>query len=880
MDRGPAAPFRPPRPFRAGSDGGLGETLTLSKLKSIKTAPVPKSKAINTRLIGETRKSMESKPNSASENNETCSQKTLRGTESPIPSTSVHHIMPTKRQQLHPVLRSVSPPVKKYRRFAVQWRKSSNRKNKTWDGDGILVVFDDSMMLKVDSTSREMARARHTKTDGIIKLGGYEAEVDYELQENEETDHVKSGMSHTQSPSQETLQAQSLAQPSAQFKSVKPSINNPLQRGPLHDVTNKDRPARSYPNSGIDIDAKLDQVLRPHQKEAVDFLANCVTGRCSFGGNGALLADEMGLGKTLSTIALIWRLLRHEDGAHACNKVLIVCPVTLIANWNREFKKWIDVNRVGILSVNGKQGAAADKQDIRNFGKNRVYNVLIMGYEKVLSCASELSGVNFDLLVCDEGHRLKSSTNKVLKVLKDLLIPRKIVLTGTPIQNDLIEFFTIVDFLNPGILGLFAAFQKNYIRHILRSRDVNCKNKEIRDRGEELSNKLISLTSQFTLRRTSDIISSFLPKKTDVVIFCQPTALQLSLFEDIQKTKAFTSAWSGPQGCALSLINLFKKICNSPSLIAKESKVQDTADLVASDFGVDVDLKNKTSGKLLVLIPLLLEIQQLGEKVVLVSNYTQTLDLLEQSVNKLNMNSLRLDGSTPNKERDKLVNAFNKLPASSVMVFLLSAKAGGVGLNLVGASRLVLFDNDWNPSVDLQAMARIHRDGQERPVFIYRLLTSGCIDEKIFQRQLMKNNLSDKFLDNKADSRNDVFDLDDLKDIFSVTASSSSTHELLECDCNGNGETMEVRGESEDENDVDLTSSQLRWMTALDFKQEDNRPKVRRINIRKALQDYRHYRVSDGHYCEDDAVNEIVKTMGRKQIPCPITLVMTKVTGD
>ena len=169
------------------------------------------------------------------------------------------------------------------------------------------------------------------------------------------------------------------------------------------------------------------------------------------------------------------------------------------------------------------------------------------------------------------------------------------------------------------------------------------------------------------------------------------------------------------------------------------------------------------SGKINIIVPLLLEIASLGEKIVLISNYTKTLDLLEQVLRKVSLTFSRLDGSTPNNVRNKLVNQFNTNP--DINVFLLSSKSGGMGINLVGASRLILFDNDWNPATDLQSMSRIHRDGQLKPCFIYRLFTTGCIDEKIFQRQLVKNKLSSKFLDNDATSKSDVFDNDDLKNI-------------------------------------------------------------------------------------------------------------------
>ena len=178
------------------------------------------------------------------------------------------------------------------------------------------------------------------------------------------------------------------------------------------------------------------------------------------------------------------------------------------------------------------------------------------------------------------------------------------------------------------------------------------------------------------------------------------------------------------------------------------------------------------------------------EKVVIVSNYTQTLDIIQNMICSNSLSFTRLDGSTANKDRDKIVNSFNTVP--SIFAFLLSAKSGGMGLNLIGASRLILFDNDWNPAIDLQAMSRIHRDGQKRECYIYRLLTTGCIDEKIFQRQLAKTSLSSKFMGDSADSNtesgDDLFGSEDLKDLFTVHATTSSnTHDLI-CSCQGLGQ--------------------------------------------------------------------------------------------
>lgn len=183
------------------------------------------------------------------------------------------------------------------------------------------------------------------------------------------------------------------------------------------------------------------------------------------------------------------------------------------------------------------------------------------------------------------------------------------------------------------------------------------------------------------------------------------------------------------------------------------------------------------------------------------------------------MSHCRLDGSIPAKQRDSIVTSFNRNPA--IFGFLLSAKSGGVGLNLVGASRLILFDNDWNPSVDLQAMSRIHRDGQKKPCFIYRLVTTGCIDEKILQRQLMKNSLSQKFLGdsemrNKESSNDDLFNKEDLKDLFSVhTDTKSNTHDLI-CSCDGLGEEIEYPETNQQQNTVELRKrSTTTWTSAL-----------------------------------------------------------------
>ncbi|ORY25993.1 hypothetical protein LY90DRAFT_427337, partial [Neocallimastix californiae] len=333
------------------------------------------------------------------------------------------------------------------------------------------------------------------------------------------------------------------------------------------------------------------------------------------------------------------------------------------------------------------------------------------------------------------GHRLKSAQIKTALAIKSLNIPKRIILSGTPIQNDMGEYYSMVDFVNPGILGSFQSFRKIFEIPIVESRQPHC-SKEAKLLGEERSNELTRITGMFILRRTADINSKYLPPKEETIIFCRPTNIQVKIYNKILDSPIIRKCIYSTEGrdstSHLQCIITLKKLCNTPLLVYRKS-------LEASDdpFYQDLDdyfkddrLKVFTpeiSGKFVVLIKLLREIHsQTHEKVVLISNYTQTLDIYEEMCKIYNYTYIRLDGKTPSHKRQEYIDTFNN--NKNYFLFLLSSKSGGQGLNLVGASRLILFDIDWNPSVDIQAMARIWRDGQKRKVFIYRLLTSGTIE--------------------------------------------------------------------------------------------------------------------------------------------------------
>lgn len=705
-------------------------------------------------------------------------------------------------------------------------RKPTAKKHKTWDGDGILHVTNGYARLQ-DASGRDMGRTMFDAPllpGSTLSVGMTEVEVDSVLSKEEylarasfKPDNVAVSLGIVQRSLPkvvlplkalgkiETAVQKAPNEPPAKSLATQSKWKNPLlERTPLprtkadvlsprHDPHAPGAIVMKRPENvpigkeivDVVVDPLLTQHLREHQREGVKFLYECVMGLRNFEGQGAILADEMGLGKTLQTIALLWTLLKQNPihgSPPTIRKAMIVCPVTLINNWRKEFRKWLGPERLGVFVVDGS------KSKITDFTMGKNYNVMIVGYERLRTIEEDLrKGSGIDLVVADEGHRLKTSTNKSAQVIKSLGTPRKIILSGTPIQNDLVEFFMMVDLVNPNLLGTSKQFTKDFAVPITKSRQPEATSKEI-EKGEAMKEELASLSSKFILRRTVDILSKYLPSKTEYVLLCRPTAAQITVYNHILACPTFRSAIGNPEA-SLQLITVLKKICNSPSLLNQEAS-KPVSPLIASVLSNIPRplLRNNTGSTKIRALDQLLNILRTttDEKVVLVSNYTSTLDLLATLLTSLSLPYLRLDGSTSSSKRQDLVDDFNRSSASVNFAFLLSAKAGGTGLNLIGASRLVLFDVDWNPATDLQAMARIHRDGQKRKCVIYRFLMAGGIDEKIWQRQITKIGLASNVIDQTGSTSN--FTQDELKDLFRLDEGlTCQTHDLLGCTCGGLG---------------------------------------------------------------------------------------------
>ncbi|UZJ57018.1 hypothetical protein CBS101457_006338 [Exobasidium rhododendri] len=560
--------------------------------------------------------------------------------------------------------------------------------------------------------------------------------------------------------------------------------------------------SKKLPVVDVMIAPELGSALREHQVEGVRFLYDRVVGLRPADEDdhlGAILADDMGLGKTLQTITLIDMLLNqncyYSPILRTIERALIVCPLSVVKNWAREFRKWLG-NKIKVQCID-------DKTKIEST-INGNYQVLIIGYEKLLTSHTQIRDVQprFGLLVCDEAHRLKNLMGKTSVMLNDIRIDRRILLTGTPIQNNLMEFHAMLELVAPGILGNQSTFKKCFEDPILKSRIPNCSSK-VMTKGRKANTALQVIADEILLRRTSEILNKFLPPKFEEVVFCSPSALQVKIYEMMLNSEGLKGVISGdrpPAKTALNTISLLRKLCNSPELLIKNLKAERGSEETSTQKilqGVDKLLPPQVmnnvemSGKLICVSKMLQHIKQkTTDKVVVVSSFTATLDILEGICRKQKYKFLRLDGQTKEADRNHNINEFNISDRESSFVFLLSTKAGGTGINLIGANRLILFDSDWNPSHDRQAMARIHRDGQKKPCYIYRILLSGTMDEKIYQRQVSKLSLSDSLMDSAAKSSKSTesFTPEELRDIFRLHLDSPCpSHVQMMCNCAGNG---------------------------------------------------------------------------------------------
>ncbi|KAI9150170.1 DNA repair rhp54 [Paramyrothecium foliicola] len=570
-------------------------------------------------------------------------------------------------------------------------------------------------------------------------------------------------------------------------------LDAPLMHKSLAEILGiKKKVDDKHPRVPVVLDPRLAKILRPHQVEGVKFMYKCVTGMIDEKANGCIMADEMGLGKTLQCITLLWTLLKQspDAGKSTIQKAIVVCPASLVKNWANELTKWLGANAINPFAIDGKASKEELTRQLKQWamasGRSITRPVIIVSYETLRLNVEELKHTQIGLLFCDEGHRLKNGDSNTFSALNNLNVTRRVILTGTPIQNDLTEYFSLTSFANPDLLGSRLEFRKRFEIPILRGRDADASPAD-RQRGDQCTADLLTVVNKFLIRRTNDILSKYLPVKYEHVVFCNLAPFQLDLYNYFITSPDIKALLRGKGSQPLKAINILKKLCNHPDLLNLSEDLPGSEKCCPEDFvprearGRDRDVKPWYSGKMQVLDRMLARIRQdTNDKIVLISNYTATLDLFERLCRSRQYGCLRLDGTMTVNKRQKLVDRFND-PAGEEFVFLLSSKAGGCGINLIGANRLVLFDPDWNPAADQQALARVWRDGQKKDCFVYRFIATGTIEEKIFQRQSHKQSLSSCVVDSAEDVERH-FSLDSLRELFQYRADTTSdTHDTFKC---------------------------------------------------------------------------------------------------
>jgi len=451
-------------------------------------------------------------------------------------------------------------------------------------------------------------------------------------------------------------------------------------------------------SADIKLPENLTATLRPYQIAGFRWMV-----RNSSIGFGSLIADDMGLGKTVQVIATLLKF--KQDGKLKKEKALIIVPTTLLTNWEKEIEKFAPSLKA--LVYHG----TARKLDIKN------YDMLITTYGMVRTDLAKLKTMSWRLVVIDEAQNIKNSNTDQTKAVKSLKSDFRIAMSGTPVENRLSEYRSIMDFVNPGYLGSEKAFEEEFAKPIQLNHD------------QKKAALFRKITAPFILRRlkTDKTIISDLPDKFENNHYCALSREQAAIYQNVvNNALEEIEGLDGIErrGMVLKMITALKQICNHPDNFLKKG----TADPAQS-------------GKSLVLFDLLGQIQDAGEKTLIFTQYREMGDILVKMLEKqFGMAPLFLHGGTTRKQRDTLVEEFQN--HRNKWIFILSLKAGGTGLNLTAASHVVHHDLWWNPAVEAQATDRAYRIGQTKNVMVNRLITRGTFEEKIDDMLKSKKSLA------------------------------------------------------------------------------------------------------------------------------------------
>ncbi|MCA9672820.1 MAG: DEAD/DEAH box helicase, partial [Myxococcales bacterium] len=446
----------------------------------------------------------------------------------------------------------------------------------------------------------------------------------------------------------------------------------------------------------------LQATLRPYQREGLDWLQHLAHHDV-----GGILADDMGLGKTLQTIAHL--LAEHASGRAAARPSLVVAPTSLTTNWQREIARFAPSLRVVLLTGSRARRHPRYKELARA-------DVVVTSYPVLLRDEDRLAAHDFHLLVLDEAQAIKNPRSRVRRAVCALEARHRLCLSGTPIENNLGELWSLFDFLNPGQLGDSARFAQAFRKPIERD-------------GEEAPLRALRRrVGPFILRRTKDEVARELPPKTEIVRTVGIRGAQRDLYESIRvAAHAKVREAIAEKGIARSTITILdalmklRQVCCDPRLV----RVRAAADV-------------RASAKLEAALTLLEHQLREGRRVLLFSQFTSMLALIANELAERDVRALSLTGATPDRQRR--IDAFC---AGEADVFLISLKAGGTGLNLTSADTVIHYDPWWNPAAQAQATDRAYRIGQTKPVFVYNLIVAGSVEERMLALQQRKRQLAE-----------------------------------------------------------------------------------------------------------------------------------------
>ncbi|XP_065142022.1 chromodomain-helicase-DNA-binding protein 4a [Paramisgurnus dabryanus] len=461
--------------------------------------------------------------------------------------------------------------------------------------------------------------------------------------------------------------------------------------------------------------------LHPYQLEGLNWL------RFSWAqGTDTILADEMGLGKTVQTAVFLYSL--YKEG-HSKGPFLVSAPLSTIINWEREFEMWAPDMYV-VTYVGDKDSRAVIRENEFSFENNAIrggkkasrmkkeasvkFHVLLTSYELITIDTAVLGSIDWACLVVDEAHRLKNNQSKFFRVLNNYPLQHKLLLTGTPLQNNLEELFHLLNFLTPERFSNLEGFLEEFA-------DIA---------KEDQIKKLHDMLGPHMLRRLKADVFKHMPSKTELIVRVELSPMQKKYYKFIltRNFEALNTRGGGNQVSLLNVVMDLKKCCNHPYLFpVAASEAAKLPNGMYEGSGL-----TKAAGKLMLLQKMMRKLKDGGHRVLIFSQMTKMLDLLEDFLENEGYKYERIDGSITGGMRQEAIDRFNA-PGAPQFAFLLSTRAGGLGINLATADTVIIYDSDWNPHNDIQAFSRAHRIGQNKKVMIYRFVTKASVEERITQ---------------------------------------------------------------------------------------------------------------------------------------------------